>query len=363
MPPQSSEDASAMPSEVPESLLPFASKLFQRFPAVLLALGHPSLAKDFELPPAPSSCTLIEESGGYKRIQVVLRRRGASKKCVPPYSLLQPIAPYGDEAGGLAHHAGDAGLSIPPPRVSNSSTSTSFASQPRSGASQPRAAAACGPTPQPREAQLAVSAVPPARNSQSSTSTSFASQPRSMGSQPRLKGMFRAPAAGGQEAGQASAQNTDTQYAAAAPAAAPPVPAPPPPARVPAQVPYSAPAPPTRAPAQAQGPPPGPPPAAHEQHSWPPAWPRGSGTAAAWAEEAPELTTEEAAPLPQAEVGGASHGAKQPQPTAKSPRRRRAGAKTFLGSLKEDADEPQSPRSPGSYQPWGARAAPRFATQ
>jgi hypothetical protein len=63
-------------------LAPFALRLFSRFPEVLLALGHDSLLEDFELPPAANSCTVIEETGDYKLVQVLLGRRG----CQTPQS-------------------------------------------------------------------------------------------------------------------------------------------------------------------------------------------------------------------------------------------------------------------------------------
>mmetsp|Transcript_51935 Transcript_51935/g.93377 ORF Transcript_51935/g.93377 Transcript_51935/m.93377 type:complete len:440 (+) Transcript_51935:85-1404(+) len=66
--------------EMPDAFAPYAALLFSRFPEVLLALGHPSLSKDFELPPSANSCTVIEETGEYKLVQVVLGRYGVDAR-------------------------------------------------------------------------------------------------------------------------------------------------------------------------------------------------------------------------------------------------------------------------------------------
>mmetsp|Transcript_38140 Transcript_38140/g.89428 ORF Transcript_38140/g.89428 Transcript_38140/m.89428 type:complete len:335 (-) Transcript_38140:61-1065(-) len=70
---------------LPESLLPFAALLFARFPEVFLALGHPNLGKDFDVPPSPVSSVLIEETKEYKLVQVVLGRKGALRAPTLPF--------------------------------------------------------------------------------------------------------------------------------------------------------------------------------------------------------------------------------------------------------------------------------------
>lgn len=64
--------------EMPDALTPYAALLFSRFPEVLLALGQPSLSKDFDLPPSANSFTVIEETGEYKLVQVLLGRCGSN---------------------------------------------------------------------------------------------------------------------------------------------------------------------------------------------------------------------------------------------------------------------------------------------
>jgi len=70
--------AKTHPLALPGELQPFAARLFNRFPEVLLSLGHPSLGKDFDLPPADNSFSIIEETGEYKLVQVLLGRRGST---------------------------------------------------------------------------------------------------------------------------------------------------------------------------------------------------------------------------------------------------------------------------------------------
>mmetsp|Transcript_103420 Transcript_103420/g.163159 ORF Transcript_103420/g.163159 Transcript_103420/m.163159 type:complete len:475 (+) Transcript_103420:54-1478(+) len=72
--------------EMPDALEPFAARLFSRFPEVLLALGQPSLVEDFELPPSGNSCTVIEETGDYKLVQVLLGRRGCRSLLGPNFA-------------------------------------------------------------------------------------------------------------------------------------------------------------------------------------------------------------------------------------------------------------------------------------
>jgi len=305
MPLQAGEEVCGSPCEVPESLLPFASQLFQCFPAVMLALGHPSLGKDFELPPAPSSCTLIEESGGYKLIQVVLRRRGASRKSAPPHAKTKQSQGHRAAArNGPARSSCDASVVAAALRSSPCSRDASAAAAvPRSSVSSSGTAAA------------------PARCSLSSTGTSSTPQPR-------LRGMFcSAPA--GREAVSATRKAH--------------------PAPVPAQ-PQLQPRAPTQAGAsQPEGPP-------ANGNLEPPLQPQ----ACTCPEEEPAQSLEQPPPPlppppPQMEAS-AAHGAKQLQGGARSPRKRQGGKGGMsLGSLKEHGDEPQSPRSPGSYQPWEAR--------
>lgn len=64
-------------SAVPRALAPFVERASRLFPEVLLALGSPQLGEDFHLPPYNDSFCVIEETGGYKLIQVVLARKGA----------------------------------------------------------------------------------------------------------------------------------------------------------------------------------------------------------------------------------------------------------------------------------------------
>lgn len=66
------------PPQLPDAIVPFAALFFSRFPEVMLALGHPSLINEFELPPARRSFTVLEQTGDYKLVQVVLQRRGAT---------------------------------------------------------------------------------------------------------------------------------------------------------------------------------------------------------------------------------------------------------------------------------------------
>lgn len=71
--PSVSEAVANLPA-LPTALLPYAGLLFQRFPEVFLALGNPALGKEFDLPPAKGSFVIVEETGAVKLVQVVLSR-------------------------------------------------------------------------------------------------------------------------------------------------------------------------------------------------------------------------------------------------------------------------------------------------
>eukprot|EP00929_Paragymnodinium_shiwhaense_P023598 TRINITY_DN14744_c0_g1_i1.p1 TRINITY_DN14744_c0_g1~~TRINITY_DN14744_c0_g1_i1.p1 ORF type:complete len:507 (-),score=136.92 TRINITY_DN14744_c0_g1_i1:82-1602(-) len=65
------------------ALLPFAARLFARFPEVFLALGQASLGKYFDLPPGGSAFSVIEETKDYKLVQVVMKRAGLKDEDLP----------------------------------------------------------------------------------------------------------------------------------------------------------------------------------------------------------------------------------------------------------------------------------------
>lgn len=60
---------------LPAAVLPFAERLFARFPEVLISLGSAELGDHYELPPLPGAQMRLEEAGKYKLVQVRLRRR------------------------------------------------------------------------------------------------------------------------------------------------------------------------------------------------------------------------------------------------------------------------------------------------
>lgn len=67
-----------MPQPLPESILPYAERMFAWFPEVLVSLGSPGLHDSFMLPPAPGAQLRLEETFEHKFVQVRLCRRASS---------------------------------------------------------------------------------------------------------------------------------------------------------------------------------------------------------------------------------------------------------------------------------------------
>lgn len=62
-------------------MLPYAERIWRRFPQALLTLGHPRLEDEFELTPASGSSVRIEEAAGHKTLQVTLVRKAPAAYC------------------------------------------------------------------------------------------------------------------------------------------------------------------------------------------------------------------------------------------------------------------------------------------
>jgi len=67
---------------LPVWMVPYAERLYARFPEVLSRLGHPSLCEEFFVPPSPSSRVEVTDTANRKTIRVWLGRQ-ASRKCEP----------------------------------------------------------------------------------------------------------------------------------------------------------------------------------------------------------------------------------------------------------------------------------------
>lgn len=342
---------------MPPSLLPFAALLFSRFPAVLLALGHPSLARDFELPPGESSFTVIEETGDFKFVQVVLRRRGAtgvwSESPTGQGRANFQVAQCGGSATAPALRSGGAGASLrrtaqvaghggprrtagpalgaahslagagAGARASSSaslmqaSTSGSLAQAAAVGRGDAAAcpapdraggyASSCGGGGGARQAPRLGSVFHGAREEGSRAATSAvawaSAGPLPQGTAPRG---VAAPGSGG-----APAWVAPVQVVAAATSAAREAPAPPP---------------------------------VHEDD------PSAACCAAA------AIVAAAASALDEESVDGVPSRSSLKATGAASPRKTKKKSAGRLGSLKEEANEPASPRSPGSFHPWGAQA-------
>ncbi|CAK0833315.1 unnamed protein product [Prorocentrum cordatum] len=67
-----------MQARLPEVFVPYAERLFVRFPEVLVSLGSPDLEENFDLPPVPGASVRLEETGSYKLLQIRLVRRSSA---------------------------------------------------------------------------------------------------------------------------------------------------------------------------------------------------------------------------------------------------------------------------------------------
>merc|ERR1719428_2712244 len=113
---------------LPDTLLPYAERLFFHFPEVLLSLGSPCLEKCFDLPPSEhGSQTLVEETQDHKLVQVFLVRK--RDRCVewvpqPEPRLCASYLPHFPRGSSCLPYAAYGTLQhgdFPPPGIGNSS--------------------------------------------------------------------------------------------------------------------------------------------------------------------------------------------------------------------------------------------------